>query len=266
MPTARAQSRVVNRARLIEFFPTLFTLAMETRLEIYSYLLLPQLYVNVEGRASSEAEDVFETKPADLANPQQPSSENRETFSQLLLVCKTIHCEAAPLFSRKATFFIREPFAFANTFLRKLAHDKVYSLRSLELRMTYKDFNFTRPWYPNSKIKVLYNLLTTFHTYNKELRGLRSVTLTLVVKDSISPINHGSNLLFHPPHDLHLDPIYADVPLDCMWEAGQGLAKIMSFADFELSQSVEDVYEKGRESMYLILRGTVARVKLQRTR
>jgi hypothetical protein len=286
MPTTRAQSRIVNRAQLIESPPLLLALPTEIRLEIYGYLLLPEFCVDGEGQASAEAGDPLDIEPADanhenssgltynalleelssrsgLANLQQPTSGNRKTFSQLLVVCKAIHREAAPLFFRKATFFIREPFAFANTFLRKLAHDKIYSLRSLELRMTYMDFGSNRSRKSNPKIKVLCNLLKTFHTYNKELSSLDSVTLTLVVKDSVGPTHHASDLFFRPHNDSL--PWWADEPVDCMWEAGRALAKMMRVADFELFQSVEDVYEKVLDSRYLILKGTVARVKLQRT-
>jgi hypothetical protein len=192
-----------------------------------------------------------------LATSERPTSEDRKTYSQFLLVCKTIHCEAALL------FFIREPLQFANTFLRKLALDKIYLLRSLELRMTVFDFNTLRPWRQSPKIKVLYNLHKLLETYQRDLSGLESVVLTLAVTGTISPQNRESDIGFRPLETRSL-PRWAYVPVDCMLEAGQALAKIMRDAQFALYSTAEEVYEKTPDGKSVTLGDMVARVKLQR--
>jgi hypothetical protein len=285
MPTTRAQSKVVKSSQITESPLLLLTLPAETRLEIYRYLLLPEFYGDGEEQAYAKLSDLLDMEPShannenlsgltydalrrdlstrsDLANPHQPTCEDRKTYSQLLLVCKTIHHEAAPLFFRKTTFFIKEPFRFANTFLRKLAHDKIYSLRYLELRLGFLDFGYIQSPKPIRKIQVLYKLLKLFETYYEELSVLDSIILTLVM-DSISPTNSESNLIFRPS-DSHSFTWWGNARLDCMWQAGQALAKIKSVAQFELSQSVEEVYEKVPDSRNVTLKGTVARVKLER--
>lgn len=272
----------------------LLALPTEIRLQIYECILLPAVCGDGEAQPSAERDDLFdrdqlyigagnrpsnvnhqssdhltydalgqEQRNRNLATSERPTSEGRKTYGQLLLVCKTIHCEAAPLFFSKATFFIREPFQFANTFLRKLALDKIYSLRFLELRMTVFDFNTLRPWRQRPKIKVLYNLQKLFEMYHRDLSGLESVVLTLVVTGTITPQNRKSDIGFRPLETRSL-PWWAYGPVDCMLEAGQALAKIMRGAQFALYSTAEEVYGKTPDGKCVTLGGTVARVRLQR--
>jgi hypothetical protein len=273
---------------------------METRLQIYEYLLLPEYFRDATGQASdktgypndsAQVSNEPEVEPSDandedrdrltydalqkelltrktLSNPQQPARENTKTFIQLLLVCKTIHYEATPLFFNRATFFIRNPFQFANTFLRKLAPDKIYSLRHLELRMAISYFTYTHYLRPNLKTKILSDIIKTFKTY-RELSFLDSVTLTLDVTgldvtDTISPTNRESSLIFRPVEEDSSYYWWVRESGDCMCEAVRTIAKIMRLAQFELSRDMEEVYERVPDSKYVTFRGTVARVKLER--
>jgi hypothetical protein len=278
----------------IECASALLALPTETRLQIYECLLLPALYGDGEGQASAKRGGLFdgsrlyngpgngpfdvvdensngltygalrkEERTRNHATSERPSRESRKTYSQLLLVCKTIHYEAAPLFFSKATFFIREPFHFANNFLRNLALDKIYSLRSLELRMTLLDVRIRQYGWPSPKNRVLYNLHKLFETYHRELGGLESVFLTLVVKGSISPANRESDIIFRPL-ETHSLAWWTRLSLDWTREAERALVKIMKVSQSTLSNTVEEVYERAPNDEYVALRGTVARVKLQR--
>lgn len=276
----------------------LLILPTETRLQIYQYLLLPEFPEDAERRSSARPDDLRDTdqlshqlsseysstsdengdrltydafqkerSKSTVAKTELPTRRNRKTYGQLLLVCKTIHHEAAPLFFSRATFFIKEPFQFANMFLRKLALDKIYALRHLELRMAVLDFDYRSPAKPRRRIRVLSNLVKLFQTYHKELSGLDSMVLSLKVNGSTFRTNFDSDVLFC---GIEAGPLqsrwWLHMPMDCMLEAGSALLKVMNVAHFRLFETQEQAYEKVTGHRYLTYRGTVACVKLQRRR
>jgi hypothetical protein len=152
--------------------PSLLHLAIETRLRIYDVLLESFTYVTAD--------------PAMLINPNEPSSEGRETFKRLLLVCKAIHHEAAPAFYRSCTFYANRPYDFANTFLRRLTMedvtmDKLVSLRHLELKLEVsRPFNewMHESTYTKGEYRYPMDLVRVFDEY-RELGHLDSCVLTL---------------------------------------------------------------------------------------
>src|SRR5207248_134704 len=125
MPITRAKSKMaVASSQIGRPALSLLTLAMEVRFQIYECLLLPEVFNCDEKPESVEPDDPLNNNRLShqsdsfdvltgnslqnhFEQPQQPTYQNRKVYGELLLVCKMIHAEAAPLFYRKATFFIK---------------------------------------------------------------------------------------------------------------------------------------------------------------
>jgi hypothetical protein len=275
MPRTRAQAKIAAACSPCGAEAPLFRLPVETRLQIYGLLLLADFYGGDKGRASDKLDDAADNDAIDNdvvdhdaidndaaseePSTQPPTYDNRQVYGQLLLVCKMIHIEAAPLFYSRVTFVVKEPFKFANKFLRMLSAYKITSIRHLELRLSWWDFRRAN-W--KCRSKVLNNLITVFKTY-RELSNLNSLTLTM----------HG-RLWYrvNQPQFLDFRPIGAwpqvyytsEEIMNCMWKAGQALANTMAIAGFDISKHVEEVDEKNAAVGNITSRRAVARVKVQR--
>ena len=247
--------------------------------------MLPEPFVCTKGQGFHGPDDPLQDEPSDNhgettmcalvrelstrnhVNPQQPAYKDRATYSDLMLVCKTVHSEAAPLFFRKVTLFIRDPFQFATRFLRKLSIEKISSLRHLEL--SFAD-NTRRDHEP--QMKIFKDLVQVFKTY-RELRYLDSVTMTSSVDGRGRQINGEPSFIFRPvdnydPHSGfygYPGRVHHPATRTWMWKAGQVLLKTMGASQFELSQSVEAVYASMSQNQNeWKWRCEVPRVRLQR--
>jgi hypothetical protein len=273
MPRTRAQAKIAVACRAEA---SLLLLPVETRLQIYGMVLLEDFSGGDKGRASDKPDDVVDNDAADndaanndaaseepynevcrSSGTQQPTYDNRQAYGQLLLACKMIHAEAAPLFYSRVTFFVKEPFKFANTFLRRLPACKITSIRHLELRLSWRDFG-----YVNHKVrsKVLKNLITVFKTY-RELKSLDSLTLTM----------HGRLLyvwnqqpVFHPFEAGVATYYTSEQIMSRMSEAGRALADTIAFTGFDILKQVEDIFGENTSVENIIPRIAIARVKVQR--
>ena len=272
------ESRIDQSASFLLRLPT------EIRYEIYEWLLLPEPFICTKGEGFHEPDDALHEKPHDTnettlctvlreqstrnhANPQQPIFQDRATYSDLMLVCKTIHSEAAPLFFNKVTLFIKDPLQFANTFLRKLSKEKISSLRHLELSFACHTQTEHDP-----QMKIFEDFVTVFKTY-RELGCLDSVTMTLSMYGHFRQIYGEPSLIFRPVHnyDLYkhfygfLDKFYVPAIRNLMCKTGQALLKTLGQTQFGLSESVEEVYgSMGPNQNQWKSRCEVARVRLQR--
>jgi hypothetical protein len=242
MPRARARAQAKSAA-----FP-LFYLPVETRLQIYGLLLPSDFCRGDKGRAFDEPDDAVDNDVInndaidDDAASEEPSTtyDDRQAYGQLLLVCKMIHVEAAPVFYNRVTFFVKESFKFANTFLRLLPAYKIASIRHLELKLSSRDFRYVN-W--KCRSKVLNDLITIFRVY-RELSDLDSLTLTM--------------------HGCLLGECNQQEYMNCMRKAGEALAYTVAVAEFDVLEHVEDVGKKDAAIWYPYPRNVVARVKVQR--
>jgi hypothetical protein len=260
MPRTRAQAKIAAAP--------LLRLPVETRLQIYGLLLLANFCGGDRGRASVADSDTADKEAVcndaidnDMASEepstQKPTYENRQAYCQILLVCKMIHAEAAPLLYNRVTFFVKEPFTFANTFLRLLPAYKITSIRHLELRLSWWDFSYAVYEY---RSKVLKDLITVFNVY-RELGNFDSLTLTM----------HGRLLLernrqlyidFHPCEAAH-EVYRAREIMSCMRKAGQALACTIAIEKFDISERI-DVDKIHDATWNAMTRRIVARVKMKR--
>lgn len=272
MPRTRAQAKIAAAP--------LLCLPVETRLQIYGLLLLADFYGGDKGRASDEADDAADNDAVDNdvidndvidndaidddaaseePSAQQPTYDNRQVYGQLLLVCKMIHAEAVPLFYNRVTFFVKESFKFANTFLRLLPAYKITSIRHLELRLSWWDFRYVNYKY---RSKVLNNLITVFTVY-RELSNLDSLTLTMHGR-----LRYGWNqqqfIDFRPFEAIHEAYHAPEEIMSCLRKAGQALVYTMAIAEFDISEHVEDVDKKNTATGNATARSVVARVIVQR--
>ena len=274
---------------------SLLHLPMETRLQIYGIILPADFSGGDEGRASDKPDDVADSDAADsdavdsdaaseesynevcrssslnhdrrrnpLPGTQQPTYDNRQAYSQLLLACKMIHAEAAPLFYSRVTFFVKEPFKFANTFLRRLPAYKITSIRHLELRLSLWDFRCVGPKarsvVPNEfRSKVLNDLITVFKSY-RELSHVDSLTLKM----------HGRLLyrwnqqVFHPVEEGYELYYTFEGIMSCMSKAGRALADTIAIAGLNILENVEDIFGVNTPVKNIIPGIAIVRVKLQR--
>lgn len=276
---------------------SLLRLPVETRLQIYGIVLPVDFSGGDEGRASDKPDDAADSDAADsdavdsdavdsdaapeesyneacrslslnhdrrwkpLPGIQQPTYDNRQAYGQLLLACKMIHAEAAPLFYSRVTFFVKEPFKFANTFLRRLPAHKITSIRHLELRLSLWDFRYVGPKAKSivpdkARSKVLDDLIPVFKTY-RELSHLDSLTLTM----------HGRLLFtwnrptFHPVEEGYELYYTFEGIMSCMSKAGRALADTIGL---NISENVEDIFGENTPVKNIIPGIAVVRVKLQR--
>jgi hypothetical protein len=189
---------------------------------------------------------------------QRPTYDSRQVYRQLLLVCKMIHTEAAPLFYSKVTFFVKEPFKFANQFLRLLPAYKITSIRHLELRLLWQDFRYVNYIL---RAKVLNDLITVFKTY-PELSNLNSLSLIMHGR-----VLYGWNqvrYLDFRPFEAHGAYYSSTEILNCVWNACRALAHTMATARFDISEHMEDVKEKNAGIENALTRNVVVKVKVQR--
>jgi hypothetical protein len=267
MPRTRAQAKIAA--------VPLFCLPVETRLQIYGLLLLADSYGDDKGRAFDEPDDTADNDDVDNdatdrdaadsdaaseeLSTRQPTYDNRQAYGQLLLVCKMIHAEAAPLFYNRVTFFVRESFKFANTFLRLLPAYKIASIRHLELRLSWWNFRYVDYRY---RSKVLNDLITVFRAY-RELNNLDSLTLTIHGRLSFG-WNRQQYIDFRPPEPIPGTYYASEEIMSCMRKAGQALAHTVAIAEFDISEYVEDVDERKGATGSYEPRSVVGRVKVQR--
>ena len=276
MPRTRAQASLAGNC---EAEASLLRLPVETRLQIYGIVLLADFSGGDKGRTSDKPDDAVDDDAASeepynevcgsssnldhdrcrnpLSSTQQPTYDNRQAYGQLLLVCKMIHAEAAPLFYSRVTFFVKEPFKFANTFLRRLPAYKITSIRHLELRLSWWDFR-----YVNYKVrsKVLNDLITVFKTY-PELSHLDSLTLAMRGR-----LLYGWNRqpVFYP-FEADCKMYYASGGImSCMSEAGRALADAIAIAGLNVVEQVEDIFGENTPVENIIPGIAIARVKVQR--
>lgn len=272
MPRTRAQAKIAV-ARGAE--ASLLRLPVETRLQIYGIVLLADFSGGDKGQASDKPGDAVDSDAASeepsnevcgssslnhdrrrnpLPGTQQPTRDNRQAYGQLLLACKMIHAEAAPLFYSRVTFFVKEPFKFANTFLRKLPAYKITSIRHLELRLSWRAFR-----YVNRKLrsKVLNDLITVFKTY-RELSHLDSLTLTMHRR-----LLYGWNQqsVFYPLEAGYQVYYTSEEIMSCMSEAGRAIADTIAIAGLDILEHMEDIFGEVENITPGI---AMARVKVQR--
>jgi hypothetical protein len=277
MPRTRAQAKIVVACSPCEAEAPLFHLPVETRLQIYEFVLLADFYGGNKGRAPDKPDVGVDNDAASeerdngssslnydrfenlVPYTQQPTYENRQAYGQLLLACKMIHAEAAPLFYSKVIFFIKESFKFANMFLRRLPAYKITWIRHLELRLSWSDFRCVNG---NYRSKVLSDLITVFKTY-RELSHLDSLTLTIHGRLLYDEFNQ-QLVVFRPFETSHEFHFTSEKIISCMWEAGRTLANTIAIAGLDISEHVEDVVEKNTAVGNFIPRSAVTRVKVQR--
>jgi hypothetical protein len=145
---------------------------------------------------------------------------------------------------------VKEPFKFANTFLRLLPAYKITWIQHLELRLSWRDFSYVDYEY---RSKVPKDLTAVFRAY-RELRNLDSLTLTLHGRLAYRYIErHIDFRTFEAGYEVDHGP---EKVMDCMRKAGQALAYEMAIAEFDISEHVEDVDESTRS--------VAVRVKVQR--
>ena len=275
MPRTKAQAKiaVTHGAEA-----SLLRLPVETRLQIYGIVLLADFSSDDKGRASDKPDDAVDDDEVDsdtdseesynegwrpsrpdywhddrrnsLPSRQQPTYDNRQEYGQLLLACKMIHAEAAPLFYGGVTFFVKEPFKFANTFLIMLPAYKITSIRHLEMRLSFGDFKYAN-WKVRSK--VLNDLITVFKAY-RELSHLDSLTLT--IRGRLLGDRKWKQLVLCPFKANETWYTYENI-MGCMSEAGRAIADTIAIAGFDILEDVEDIF--GEET-----RAAIAKVKVQR--
>jgi hypothetical protein len=257
MPRIRAQAKSAA--------VPLFYLPIETRLQIYRLLLPSDFCSGDKGQAFDEPDDAADNDAVDNdaidnvaaseePSTQQPTYDDRQAYGQLLLVCKMIHVEAAPAFYNRVTFFVKESFKFANTFLRLLPAYKIASIRHLELRLSWWDFRYVNWTY---RSKVLNDLITVLRMYH-ELSDLDSLTLTMHGR-LLDGCNQQKCIDFRPLEEGHKAPYASREIMSCMRKASEVLAYTVAIAEFDILEHVEDVGKKDAA-----IWDAVARVKVQR--
>jgi len=240
MPRTRAQAKSAA--------VPLFYLPMETRLQIYRLLLPSDFCSGDKGQAFDEPDDAADNDAVDNdaidnvaaseePSTQQPTYDDRQAYGQLLLVCKMIHVEAAPAFYNRVTFFVKESFKFANTFLRLLPVYKIASIRH--------------------RSKVLNDLITVLRMYH-ELSDLDSLTLTMHGR-LLDGCNQQKCIDFRPLKEGHKAPYASREIMNCMRKASEVLAYTVAIAEFDILEHVEEVGKKDAA-----IWDAVARVKVQR--
>jgi hypothetical protein len=280
MPRTRAQAKIAVACSPCGAEASLLRLPMETRLQIYGIVLLADFSGGDKGRAPDKPDDAVDNDAASgepynevggsssqnhdhpqdpLPSTQQPTHDNRQAYSQLLLVCKMIHAEAAPLFYSRVTFFMTEPFKFANTFLRRLPAYKITSIRHLELRLVWWDFG-----YVNYKVrsKVLNDLATVFKTY-RELTHLDSLTLTM--RGRLQLVGRWNRRTAFYPLEADCGMYYtSEEIMNSMREAGRALADMIAIAELDILEHVGYVPGTNTPVENIISGIAIASVKVRR--
>jgi hypothetical protein len=277
MPRTRAQAKIAVARSPCGAEASLLHLPVETRLQIYGIVLLGDFSSGDRGQARDKPDDAVDNDAVSeepynevggssslnhdrpqspFPSTKQPTYDNRQAYGQLLLVCKMIHTEAAPLFYNRVTFVMKEPLKFANTFLRRLPAYKITSIRHLELKLSLWDFRHV-----NHKVgsKVLNDLTTIFKTY-RELSHLDSLTLTMRGR-----LLHGGRWNRQPvffPLEVGCRMCYTfEQIMNCMWEAGRAVADRIAIAELDILEHVEGTNTPAEN---FIPEVTIARVKVQR--
>ena len=156
------RSRTKLASQLFHFL----ALPAELRLNIYELLLVPRQnnggsnpvftidslprarYAGLSVDCSLSLADKTEsTSFASITNAaiRQVMAEKKDTFSQILLVCRLIHDEAFPIFYNNHRFFFAatairsKTLDFERDFLNKLTLKKISQLRRLEFKETWDD-------------------------------------------------------------------------------------------------------------------------------
>ena len=133
MRTTRSHTKLAKRAF------HLLALPADLRLNIYEFLLVLCQNSSPRSRYATPSGSVTS------ADVRQVMAEKRDTFLQMLLVCRLIYDEAFPIFYHNHRFFFAatairsKKLDFERDFLNKLALKKVSQLRHLEFEETWDD-------------------------------------------------------------------------------------------------------------------------------
>jgi len=270
MPSTRAQAKI---AVACGAEASLLHLPVETRLQIYGIVLLADFSGGDEGRASDKPDNAVDNDAASeesfyltCLDPDPPPDtrvpryDNRQAYGQLLLVCKMIHAEAAPLFYSRVTFFVKEPFKFANTFLRRLPTYKITSIRHLELRLSWWDFRYVNY---KARSKVLNDLITVFKTY-RELSHLDSLALTMPGCVGLLCIGWSRQPIFHPCEGGHKMCYASEKIMSCMSEAARAVADTIATAGLDILEDVGDIFGENTPIENIMPGIGIVRVTMQR--